>query len=112
MGPDHVRADWHLRNWADWMRIPDIRTGYPTHSAGFSCGGISGEDAFEHLCDQADNYAAHVSHGIIQSLDARMQCAIENRYLRSVWRFRGDPEEVLAQAVQMFWLRALSKGLC
>ena len=43
-------------------------------------------------------------------MDARMQAAIENRYLRSVWRFRGDPEEVLAQAVQMFWLRAPVRG--
>ena len=45
-------------------------------------------------------------------MDARMQAAIENRYLRSVYGSWGDPEEVLAQAVQMFWLRALSKGLC
>ena len=42
-------------------------------------------------------------------MDARMQAAIENRYLRSVWRFR-ETRRRFWQAVQMFWLRALSKG--
>jgi hypothetical protein len=44
------RADWHLANWARWMRTCEVGIGYPHASAWLSSGGlVSGDDSFDHM---------------------------------------------------------------
>ena len=109
MGPDHVRADWHLRNWADWMRIPDIRTGYPTHWQGSPAAGSVGRMRLNTCATRPTTMPPTSPTG-----SSRDGCEDAGRNRKPLPAIRlavpGDPEEVLAQAVQMFWLRALSKG--
>jgi hypothetical protein len=106
------RADWHLANWARWMRTCEVGIGYPHASAGLSSGGlVSGDDSFDHMADEADRQTAKIADAAINELDPRSQCAISNVYLASVFRFRGDIGEVFQAAAEEFWRRAKRKGL-
>lgn len=107
----HSRADWHLDNWRKWMRGYSYSSGYPTRSSMFNSGGISGDDAFDNLCQDADTQAARIIDSIIDGLEQRQQCAIHNIYLASVWRFRGDPVEIFCDAVEQMWRKAQVRGL-
>lgn len=102
------RADWHLANWANWMRRPCLRLGYPSSSKVVrSCAG----DTWEDWEGDDAHYCATVSDAVIDGLLPIHQAAIQNVYLVAVWRHRGDPAQVFVEAAAEFWKRAKRKGL-
>lgn len=106
----HPLVDFHLRNWAIWMRHPGLRLGYPARSAGLQCGGISGHDAFDELCEQADEHAAIVINRIIDDLETDESAAINHKYLHAVYRLR-NLEASFERAVGRVWRAMLANGL-
>lgn len=107
------RADWHLHNWGIWRRGEHLTNGYDSQSAGLSCGGISGEDAFVHLCEPNDDWAAQVCDAIIDELPSLYRMAISNVYEASVWQFRTTAilENALLEGAAMFWGEAVRRDL-
>jgi len=109
-------AEWHLNNWARWMRSSDTRLGYPSKSAGLQTAKVVGEDYFEIMCDDADSEAARISWQVIQDLPPMQGAIIQHIHLHSVFRFgrvRTDQEkiEMYQEAVKKYWRDAQSKGL-
>ena len=109
----HVRADFHLSLWGEWRRSSGgIARGYPSRSAGIGSGGISGEDAFDHLCEDADRWTAEVADTVIVGMEQKHRTALSHVYEASVWRSnRGDFAELFAEAAGLFWREASRKGL-
>jgi hypothetical protein len=107
------RPDWHLHNWGVWRRGEQLTDGYDSKSAGLSCGGISGVDAFAHLCEPVDEWAAHVSDAIIDEMPQLYRMAISNVYEASVWQFRSTAilEKALVDGAAAFWVEALKRDL-
>lgn len=108
----NARAHWHLLGWAERIRSWAPNIGYPGRAAGLSTGGGSGDDSFEHLCEEADGYAARTCEAIIDNLpDPRHRSVLSHVYLASVWRFRNPVDELLREALDAFWARARGQGL-
>lgn len=106
------RPDWHLANWGDWRRRYNGVQGYGGHSAGLASGGVSGEDAFEHLCEPVDEWAAEVCDAIIDELSVQHKIALQHVYEAAVWSFRRlSLEDVLVDAAAAFWCRAMARDL-
>ena len=107
------RADWHLHNWGVWRRGDVMTAGYDSQSAGLSCGGISGKDAFEHLCEPVDDWAAQVCDAIIDELPQLYRMALSNVYEASVWKFRTTAilEQALVDGAAVFWREAVKRDL-
>jgi hypothetical protein len=107
-----VRADFHLDNWGRWRRAYVGTRGYDKRSAGLSSGGISGNDAFEHLCEDLDEYSAEVSDVAIDELPVIQRIAIQHVYEASVWTFaRGNLDSVLMDGVKTYWAKASRRDL-
>jgi len=92
------------------MRHPGLRLGYPARSAGLQCGGISWHDAFDELCEQADEHAAIVINRIIDDLETDESAAINHKYLHAVYRLR-NLEASFERAVGRVWRAMLANGL-
>lgn len=109
------RADWWLAAWADWLghdrQEINQMVGYPARSIGLECGGISGVDAFDHLVEWADMRCVKIIDAAVSQLDGQHYAAIHNRWLGSVWRYRGDPSEILKEATRRVWLFAGARGV-
>lgn len=106
-----ARADFHLVNWAEFRRR-DGHIGYPSRSSGFSSGGISGDDSFEHMCEDADIRSALIADAVIDGLPVIYRVAISHVYEASVWQFkRCSLEDVFVMAVDEFWKMALRRGI-
>lgn len=106
------RADWHLANWGQWRRSDHLTDGYCDHSVGLSTGGISGADAFEHLCEPCDEWSAEVSDAIISGLPMLYRNVLSNVYEAAVMTFRpGLVETVLIDAAAAFWVQARRRDL-
>ena len=82
------RLDWHLANWARYMRTPSNELGYPSVSIPFESGGGAGVDAFELLCQDADTASAIQLNALIESLALIQQLAVNHVWLASVFRLR------------------------
>ncbi len=102
-----------LSLWAERVEAWRPTLGYPSRSAGLSTGGGSGDDAFEHLCEQADGFAARTVEGIVDNMPLPLRSVLMHVYLRSVFRYARvhDPAVVLREALDHFWGVAQSKGL-
>ena len=102
-------AEEWLRAWASWMRADhaeiESMCGYPSSSAGFSTGGGSSGDAFDHLVEWADGRMIGLVDSAVRQLDGPHYCAVANRWLACVWRYRGDPAEIYREAVGQIWAR-------
>ena len=60
MGTDQSIAEWHLQNWARWMRLGDAVTkGYPDKSIGFSPANTVGADYWEIMCSDEDDTVSY-----------------------------------------------------
>lgn len=107
------RPDFHLHNWGVWRRNDHLTDGYDERSAGLSTGGSSGADAFAHLCEPVDDWAAHVCDAIIDELPQLYRMAISNVYEASVWQFRSTAilERALIEGAAAFWVEAVKKDL-
>jgi hypothetical protein len=101
-------VDYHLRNWARWMRICDVGKGYDHKSAVLTG---YGADTFDEMVERQDKIDAKIANACIESLAMHHQCAIHNVYLADVWRFRGDPVDVFVEAAGLFWVIAHKRGL-
>lgn len=107
------RPDFHLHNWGVWRRGSHLTIGFDARSAGLSTGGSSGEDAFEHLCEAADNVAAEICDSIIEDLKLVHRMAISNLYECTCWKFRSMEmfEQTLIEGAVEFWCIAKRRGL-
>lgn len=106
----HPLVDFHLRNWARWMRHPGLKLGYPAKSCGIESGFVSGEDGFDILCEQADEQAAILINTIIDGLEPDEHAAINHAYLHAVYRLKSF-EDSLERAAGRVWRGMLAKGL-
>jgi len=109
-------AEWHLHNWARWMRSCDTRLGYPSKSAGLQTAKVVGEDYFEIMCEDADSSAAAISWRVIQDLPPIQGAIIQHIHLHSVFRFsrartEAEKVELYQEAVEKYWRDAQAKGL-
>lgn len=75
--------EWHLDNWARFMRVNKLRIGYPTKCLGFETGGSAGVEEFDHLADKCEITAAAEFDACVESLKPPRRCAIHHTYLGS-----------------------------
>ncbi|OIR02605.1 hypothetical protein GALL_153190 [mine drainage metagenome] len=106
------RPDWHLHNWGNWRLGYHIVHGYRQDSAGMGSGGASGVDAFQHLCEPVDEWAARISDTVIDDLHLLHRTIISNVYEAAVWsNLRIDMEKLFIEAAVAFWNAATKKDL-
>jgi hypothetical protein len=101
-------ADFHLRNWAQWMKGYEVGIGYGNKSAVVQSPTSS---SFDEMVYRMDRQNAKIANAIIDSMTPVQQGSIHNVYLASVWRFRGDPIDVFVGAAAKFWEMAQRRGL-
>jgi len=77
------RIEWHLHNWAEYMRRPTHKLGYPSKSLCLSSGGSSGADEFEIMCDNADASSAQAIDSIIDSISQPQRIAVNHEWLKT-----------------------------
>lgn len=98
-----------LEIWVQWQRSWSAadELGYPKVSPLFKgvCSGAASEDAFEHLCEQADAFAAHAIDAVIDGLSPVEKAAIYHKHLHAVFRGR-DLDDAYARA-----LTAIERGI-
>lgn len=102
-------ADYHLSNWARWMRQYEERTGYDHESA--VVGNYTASTSIDDMYDSKDKSDAKISNAAIESLQSIHQVAIHNVYLHSVWRYKGDLNAIFVEAVAAFWVLGQKRGL-
>jgi hypothetical protein len=107
---DMARLEWHLGNWADWMRRPSNKLGYPTHSLCIANGGGSTVDAFEIMCEEVDAQCARAMDAMIDSLPPNQAMAINHKWLASVYRMR-DMETAYEMALDNLLTMAERRGM-
>lgn len=92
-GPDDARLDWHLDNWARWMRSGTLGRGLPTKSPGLRS--VGGRD-FEDMVTDVDVRLARSLDAIVDSLPPAERIAIlrVKRLTADVWTMR-EPWDVL-----------------
>jgi hypothetical protein len=71
----------HMANWADYMKVPTHKLGYPSQSLCMSTGGGSSDDEFEHMCNEVDIHCAKIMDGIIDSISLPQRTAINHHWL-------------------------------
>ena len=76
------RLEWHLENWATWMKRSFNRLGYPSKSLCFSSGGSSGADEFEVMCEDSDTRSASIVDKVIDSISMPQRTAINHHWLQ------------------------------
>lgn len=103
-------VDKQLLNWASWLRRSTYCHGYPARSSIIATGGISGIDAFEHLCAEADLHAAIVTDQLIADLPAKEQAAVKHHYTGTIYKF-DDLEKYFDAAIEILAKKMPAKGL-
>lgn len=71
----------HMANWADYMKVPTHKLGYPSQSLCMSSGGGSSDDEFEHMCSEVDIRCAQIMDGIIDSISMPQRVAVNHVWL-------------------------------
>ena len=85
------RVEWHLLNWARWMRSGNQIRGLPGRATLLSSGGKSKD--FDEMADSEERKMARNVDTIIHDLKPIEVMAIHHKYLYAVYRF---PRENLA----------------
>lgn len=106
MDRDISRADWHLENWARYLRGRYVRLGYPPRVPLLSNGGAS-ED-FDSMCEDSDRVSARACDAVIEGLPEIEQRALSTVYLGTVFRFPADPNAI-AEATKPAVYRELQR---
>ena len=114
--PDSLRwIDAWIVEWARWFRRDhrevERQCGYPKRSAGFSTGGSSSADVFEHMVDEADFKTVKAVDRCIGELDGQHYAALMNHYVGGLFNHRGDPAKILLEAVELVARMAEKKGV-
>lgn len=107
---DMNRLEWHMENWATWMRKPAHRLGYPSRSLCMVSGGESTADNFDIMADEGEITSARQIDAIIAGLPTDQQNALHHRWLHSVYRMR-NYAEVLDQAMGSVLSMATRRGM-
>lgn len=79
---DKARLEWHLENWADYMRADQNRLGFPKRSLIIASGGGGAADAFEIMCEEVDIHCAEQMDAMIDSLRPPQRVAINHHWLQ------------------------------
>lgn len=104
-------ADRLLTNWGRWRRIPEGPDTFKS-SPVFISGGISSEDAFDHLCEAADHHAAEIADAIIDGMEIVHKVVLQHVYEAAVWNLRRMAiEDQLLQASGVFLVEARKRGI-
>jgi hypothetical protein len=93
-----TRIEWHLGNWASWMRgagRPNLW--YPSRASGGM--GKSGSSDFDSMVASADSHCAAAVDAIVDGLTPRERCAVHNRHLATVFIVRDEEGAYLAALV-------------
>jgi hypothetical protein len=104
------RLEWHLGNWADWMRQDSSHLGYPKRSLMIASGGGTSVDAFEIMCDEVDTKCAEQLDALIDSLPPNQRCAINHKWLSAVYRMR-DMDRAYELAIDNLMAMADRRGM-
>jgi len=102
--------DFHLPNWADWMKQPASKLGYPSKSLCMSSGGGSSDDEFEHMCSEVDIKCAQSIDSIIDSLSMPQKTAINHVWLKVKHNYPTH-EMDYAEALESIIRLALKRGV-
>jgi len=105
------RADFHLANWGSWCRRYRVGRGLPRHAVGLSTGGVSGDSAFDDLCEEVDSRSAAVADAVLDGMSWDARNLLEAVYALPVWRLRPSADVAFAKAAAEFWLLAKRRGL-
>jgi hypothetical protein len=115
MRDDLVWIDAWLREWARWMRDDhkEIQRmcGMPRKSVGFWTGGSGSADAFDHMVEAEDLKCIRTVDRAVRALDGQHYAALINHYVNVVAKHRGNPETVLAAAVELVAAAARKAGM-
>ena len=104
------RADYHLYNWSTHMYGGEVGLGFPKKC--LIIGNSGPITTFEERLEPVEvNNAEIVSSIIRYDMRADHSSAINHVYMASVYRFRGDVEDIIAVAIPEFWKMAERKGL-
>ncbi len=106
-------VDRNLALWGAWRRGGQYVRGYPTHSTFLeNLGGCASADASDHVYEAQNNWRAEVVDAVIDALEIQHRIAISYVYEAAVWEFkRRKIEDVLVEAVSVFWEKAKKRGL-
>ena len=100
-------AEFWIREWGHWLaqdtKEIEKMCGFPSASAGFSTGGMSSEEAFDHLVEQADMRMIRLIDRAVNDLSPQLYAAVMNKYCRCVFTHRGDPRALADEAVALVW---------
>jgi hypothetical protein len=72
-----------LDGWAQWMKKPTHKLGFPSRSLVMSSGGASTEDSFNELILTQDQDNIRIIDTLIHNLPPEQQDALYHRYLSS-----------------------------
>lgn len=98
------RLEWHLQNWAHWMRDPELKLYYPPRSKHMYS---NASQDFDAMVAAVDERCAKAVDALLDGLPVGQQCAINNKYLGAVFRaqrFDLDGALILAKDVLKFGL--------
>lgn len=108
-----IEVDRNLSIWGAWRRGGQYVRGYPTHSTFLeNLGGCASAEASDHVYEAQNNWRAEVADAVIDALEIQHKVAIGHVYEAAVWEFkRRKIEDVLVEAVTVFWGKAKKRGL-
>jgi hypothetical protein len=104
------RLDWLLANWADFMRQPSSKLGYPSKSLCLATGGGSSDDEFDAMCDEVDTQCAQAIDSIIDSITLPQRTAINHQWLNVAHHYPTQ-ELDLVEALENIIRLANKRGL-
>ncbi len=70
-----------LDGWAQWMKKPTYKLGFPSRSLVMSSGGASTEDSFDELISIQDKDNIRIIDTLIHNLPLEQQDALYHKYL-------------------------------
>lgn len=86
--PEDQRLDFHLGNWARWMRSGEHVQGYKHGAAGCVGGGYCGD--FDDMVASSDRHTAAIVDVLIADLPPAQSCAVHSMWLNAVYRFKSE----------------------
>lgn len=105
------RLDFHIGNWARWMRSGEHVQGYKHGAAGCVGGGYCGD--FDDMVAAVDRRCAVIMDTLITDLPPAQSCAVHHLWINSVYRFRPTHpfQETYDRACQNLLVGMSNKGL-
>lgn len=104
------RLDFHLGNWAAWMRSGEHVQGYKHTAAGCVGGGYTSD--FDDMVAGADRRTAAIMDTLINDLPPAQSCAVHHTWLTAVYRFpKRNFDDMYAKACETLLVGMARKGL-